>query len=262
AILLTGTKIANEGAWDDPIPYRVDGYDGFGGIYQGLNFDMYEDGNPNKLERFQNILDQAEYIFITSSRQWGSLPRIPVRFPMNTEYYRQLLGCPEEQSIERCFNVAQPGMYEGNLGFELVETFQSDPALGVFSVNDQFSEEAFTVYDHPKVFIFKKQSGYDSGSIRSILNAVDLTKVIHVTPKQAGSIPRDTMLPPDRLASLQTGGTWAEIFDTEAIYNRWPAVGVVIWYLAVALLGLIAYPIVRFVLTGLSDRGYPLARTT
>jgi YYY domain-containing protein len=262
AILLTGTKIANEGAWDDPIPYRVDGYDGFGGIYQGLNFDMYEDGNPNKLERFQNILDQAEYIFITSSRQWGSLPRIPVRFPMNTEYYRQLLGCPEEQSIERCFNVAQPGMYEGNLGFELVETFQSDPALGVFSVNDQFSEEAFTVYDHPKVFVFKKQSGYDSGSIRSILNAVDLTKVIHVTPKQAGSIPRDTMLPPDRLANLQTGGTWAEIFDTEAIYNRWPAVGVVIWYLAVALLGLIAYPIVRFVLTGLSDRGYPLARTT
>jgi len=262
AIVLEGTKIANEGAWDDPIPYRVDGYDGFGGIYQGLNFDMYEDDNPDKLVRYLNILDQAEYILITSSRQWGSLPRIPERFPMNTEYFRKLMGCPEERSVEWCFNVAQPGMYEGHLGFELVETFQSDPEFGVFSVNDQFSEEAFTVYDHPKVFIFKRQPDYDAERVQSILSAVDLTQVVHVTPKQAGSIPKDIMLPQDRLDNQQAGGTWADIFDTEAIYNRWPALGVVIWYLAVALLGLITYPIVRYVLTGLSDRGYPLARTT
>jgi YYY domain-containing protein len=260
SIVLEGTKIANEGAWDDPIPYRVDEYDGFGGIYQGLNFDMYEDDNPNKLVRFLDILDQAEYIFITSSRQWGSLPRIPERFPMTTEYYRNLLGCPEEISIEWCYNVAQPGMFEGNLGFELVEIFQSDPAVGPIRVNDQFSEEAFTVYDHPKVFIFKKHSGYSSESVQSILAAVDLTKVIHVTPKQAGSIPNDIMLPPGRLANQQVGGTWSDLFNTEAIYNRWPAIGVVIWYLAVALLGLIAYPLVRYVLTGLSDRGYPFAR--
>jgi YYY domain-containing protein len=262
AVALEGTKIANEGAWDDPIPYRVDGYDGFGGIYQGLNFNMYDDDNPDKLVRFLTILDQAEYIFITSSRQWGSLPRIPERFPMTTEYYRQLLGCPEERSIEWCYNVAKPDMFEGNLGFDLVEIFQSDPALGPISVNDQFSEEAFTVYDHPKVFIFKKQPEYNAEKVQSILGAVDLSKVVHITPKQAGAIPKDIMLPPDRLAIQQSGGTWAELFNTDAIYNRWPAVGVVIWYLAVALLGLIAYPLIRYVLNGLSDRGYPFARIT
>jgi len=261
AIFFEGTKIANEGAWDDPIPYRVDGYDGFGGIYQGLNFDMYEDDNPNKLVRFLDILNQAEYIFITSSRQWGSLPRIPQRFPMSAEYYRQLLGCPDEKSIEWCYNVAEPGMYDGNLGYELVETFQSDPAVGALSVNDQFSEEAFTVYDHPKVLIFKRGPDYDAASVQSILGVVDLTQVVHVTPKQAGSIPKDIMLPPDKLANQQAGGTWADIFNTEAINNQWPVVGVLIWYLAVALLGLVTYPMIRYVLTGLSDRGYTLART-
>ena len=41
------TAIANEGAWDDGLPVRLDGYDGFAGIYEpGLNFDMYEDDNP------------------------------------------------------------------------------------------------------------------------------------------------------------------------------------------------------------------------
>ena len=262
AVLLEGTKIANEGAWDDPIPYRIDGYDGFGGIYQGLNFNMYDDDNPDKLVRFLTILDQAEYIFITSSRQWGSLPRIPERFPMTTEYYRQLLGCPEERSIEWCYNVAKPGMFDGNLGFDLVEIFQSDPELGSISVNDQFSEEAFTVYDHPKVFIFKKQPGYNVEKVQSILGSVDLSKVVRVTPKQAGAIPKDIMLPPDRLAHQQSGGSWAELFNTDAFYNRWPAIGVVIWYLVVALLGVISYPLVRYVLNGLSDRGYPFARIT
>ena len=180
---------------------------------------------------------------------------------MSAEYYRQLLGCPDEKSIEWCYNVAEPGMYDGNLGYELVETFQSDPAVGAVSVNDQFSEEAFTVYDHPKVLIFKRGPDYDAASVQSILGVVDLTQVVHVTPKQAGSIPKDIMLPPDKLANQQAGGTWADIFNTEAINNQWPVVGVVIWYLAVALLGLVTYPMIRYVLTGLSDRGYTLART-
>ena len=35
---------AVETTWDDAIPLRMDGYDGYGGIYQGdLNFEMYWD---------------------------------------------------------------------------------------------------------------------------------------------------------------------------------------------------------------------------
>lgn len=86
---------------------------------------------------------------------------MPERYPLTTVYYRNLLGCPEETSILWCYSVAQPGMFEGKLGFELVAVFQSDPNLGSLRFNTQFAEEAFTVYDHPKVLIFKKQADYD-----------------------------------------------------------------------------------------------------
>jgi YYY domain-containing protein len=262
SLMLRGAPIANEGAWDDGLPVRLDGYDGFGGIYEpGLNFDMYEDDNPNKLSRFYDILDRAEYILISSSRQWGTLPRIPERFPMSTEYYRQLLGCPPSRSIEWCYNVAQVGDFEGQLGFELIQVFQSDPSIGSLGINDQPAEEAFTVYDHPKVFIFKKGQDYDPEIVRQLLGAIDLSNVQHITPKKAGDIPKNMMLPLDKLAAQRAGGTWSQLFDTAALINRWPVATVLFWYLSVAVLGMITYPILRFAFSGLSDRGYPLARS-
>lgn len=262
SLILRGAAVANEGAWDDGLPVRLDGYDGFAGIYEpGLNFDMYEDDNPNKLSRFYEILDHAEYIFFSSSRQWGTLPRIPERFPMSSEYYRSLLGCPPERSIEWCYNVAQVGDFVGELGFELIEVFQSDPSIGSIRINDQASEEAFTVYDHPKVFIFRKSEDYNPEKVRQVLGGVDLSTVKHITPKKAGELPKDMMLPVDRLSTQREGGTWSQLFNINSLINQSPVATVVVWYFSVALLGLLAYPILRFVFFGLSDHGYPLARS-
>lgn len=260
-ISLNGLGVANEGEWDDGLPLRMDGYDGFGGIYPlELNFNMYWDENPEKRERFLRILDEADYILISSSRQWGSLPRLPERFPMTIVYYRNLLGCPNETSVENCYRIAEPGMFRGNLGFELVETFTSEPRLGAIRLNDQFAEEAFTVYDHPKVFIFKKTGDYDSKKARAILEAVDLSKVIRVAPLRAGSYPSNLELPAERWAEQQTGGTWSELFNVNGLYNRYSVLAVVIWYLTITLLGWVAYPLLRLAAPGLEDRGYPLAR--
>jgi YYY domain-containing protein len=261
SLVLWGSPIANEGDWDDGLPLRLLTYDGFGGIYQpGLNFNMYWDDNPEKLERFLRIMNDSEYIVISSSRQWASLPRIPERFPLVTTYYRNLLACPDEVSIEWCYRVAQPGDFQGNLGFELVEVFQSDPVIGPFRINTQFAEEAFTVYDHPKVFIFRKAQDYDPEKTEAILGTVDFSKVIRLTPKSAASHPADLMLPTERLIEQRQGGAWSELFSTEAPHNRFQSLGVLVWYLSLALLGLVAYPWVRLALPGLNDRGYPLAR--
>lgn len=261
SITLNGLGVANEGEWDDGLPLRMDGYDGFGGIYPlELNFNMYWDENPEKRERFLRILDEADYILISSSRQWGSLPRLPERFPMTTVYYRNLLGCPGEMSVEDCYRIAEPGMFKGNLGFELVKVFTSEPRLGPIRLNDQFAEEAFTVYDHPKVFIFQKAGDYDSKKARAILESVDLSKVIRVAPLRAGSYPSNLELPAERWAEQQAGGTWSELFNVNALHNRFPVLAVVIWYLTITLLGWIAYPLLRLAAPGLDDHGYPLAR--
>lgn len=269
AVLDSGTVIslgrigiANESSWDDGLPLRMNGYDPFGGIYQGgLNFEMYWDDNQEKLDRFLSTMDQADYILITSSRQWATTTRVPERYPLTTEYYRQLMGCPADFSVEICYNQALPGSYQGALGFDLIETFQSNPQIGSWEINDQPAEEAFTVYDHPKVFVFKKSADYDPQQAAAILSAVDLTKVIHITPKQADSHPGNLMLPADRLAVQRQGGTWSDIFNPNALQNRSQLAAVLVWYVSVFLLGLLAYPLLRHLLPGLDTGGYPLART-
>ncbi|MEA3439193.1 MAG: DUF2298 domain-containing protein, partial [Chloroflexota bacterium] len=260
-ITLEGATLANEGEWDDAVPYRVEGYDPFGGIYPpDINFNMYWDETPEKLDRFLRIIEQSDFIAITSSRQWGSLPRMPERFPLSTIYYRELLGCPDEREIEWCYNVAKPGMFEGDLGFDLVESFQSDPTIASIRINDQFAEEAFTVYDHPKVFIFQKNKDYNQELVREILGSVDFSRIIRKPPLQYESYPTDLTLPVSRLSEQLEGGTWSELFNSNGILNAYPVVGAIAWYLSLTVLGLCVYPIVRIAFPGLSDRGYPLAR--
>ena len=260
AIALRGSAPANESSWDDSLPLRVGGMDGYNGLYtSGLNFEMYWNDDASKLERFTSTLDQADYIFISSNRQWATTTRVQERYPLTTEYYRDLMGCPADQSIIDCYSTAQPGMFQGKLGFDLVKVFQSEPSLGGWTVNTQFAEEAFTVYDHPKVLIFKKRADYSSQTVRTLLGTVDLSKVIQVTPRNAG-VPGNLMLPSEKLGQQQEGGTWSDLFDRSSILNRWPGVGAVIWYLFILLLGWLVYPFVRLALGGLADRGYPLAR--
>lgn len=258
---LAGEGVANEGEWDDGLPLRMDGYDPYGGIYpQGLNFNMYPDDNDTKRARFIRILDESDYIVISSNRQWGSLPRMPERFPLTTLYYRELLGCPEEQSIYWCYAVAEPGMFRGNLGFELVKIFQSNPKLGFLELNDQFAEEAFTVYDHPKVLIFKKTANFDTNQMAMILNSVDLSKVIRLPPMRFPDRPADLMLSPERQAEQREAGTWTELFNPNSLLNRSRPLAVLVWYLCFSLLGWAIYPLLRHLLPGLPDRGYALAK--
>ncbi|HEX9029448.1 MAG TPA: DUF2298 domain-containing protein, partial [Anaerolineales bacterium] len=261
-VRLAGDTLANEGEWDDGLPLRVDNHDAMSGIYPpDINFNMYWDDNSQKLDRFFRILNESDYIVISSNRQWGSLPRIPERFPMTTLYYRNLLGCPAEKDIVWCYRVAQPGSFQGNLGYDLVKVFQSDPSIGPVRINDQFAEEAFTVYDHPKVMVFKKNQAYNAQQVASLLGSVDFSKVIRVPPLKAPAHPTDLMLPTDRETEQLAGGTWSQIFDPQALQNRYPFVGVIVWYLSVFLLGLFIYPFLRLAFPGLPDKGYPLART-
>ncbi|MDH5606523.1 MAG: glycosyltransferase family 39 protein, partial [Anaerolineae bacterium] len=262
AAAIKGSAVVVETSWDDGLPLRTV-YDGYGGIYQReMNLDLYADDNLSKLDHMLEILKAADYVTISSSRQWASTPRIPERYPLVSAYYRALLGCPDERSIEWCYNVAEVGTFKGQLGFELVKVFTSNPSIGALQINDQFSEEAFTVYDHPKVFIFKKSAGYDHANTEALLGSVDLDNVIRLTPKQASSRKTsDLMLPADMLEQQQAGGTWADLFDTDSPVNRSGFLTVLVWYMSVAVLGWGAYPLVRKALPGLADKGYPLART-
>lgn len=260
-LALSGSAIANETDYDWGLPFRIDGFDPFGGLYSNadLVLQVYWADDAAKLDRFVNILSLADYIVIPTNHQYGQITRLPERYPLTTLYYRELLGCPPDEEIIPCYYRARPGMYKGSLGFELVKVFESYPTLGPIVINDQRAEEAFTFYDHPKVLIFKKTENFDAARVRAILGAVDLTKVVQLTPTQFDDY-KSLMLPEPRLAQLRKGGTWSELFDYDWIQNKYPFAGVLMWYAFVFALGLFAYPIVRLALPGFRQYAYPLGR--
>ncbi len=267
AIGLRGSVLVNESTWDDGLPLRLDGRDA-GGLYSGLLLELYwpddldqdQSGTADKLERMITQLTQGDLLVISSNRQYGTIPRVPIRYPLTTAYYRALFNCPTPQDVRVCADRARPGELHSPLGYDLVQVFANNPRLGPFEISDQLAEEAFTVYDHPKVFLFARSADYSPERVRALLGAVDLSQVVHVLPSQAGDVPPDLMLPPDRLQEQRAGGTWSELFPAESLVNRSQPVAVVAWWLLIALFGLLALPLTRAAFPGLHDGGYPLAR--
>ncbi len=260
-LYIEGSAVSNETDYDWGLPFRIDGYDPYGGLYSNddLVLQVYWVEDANKLERYVNVLSKADYIVIPTNHQYAQITRLPERYPLTTLYYRELIGCPDEQEIIECYRLAQPGDYEGKLGFELVAVFESYPTLGNIVINDQRAEEAFTFYDHPKVLIFKKTDAFDADKLRATLSTVDLSKVVQLTPTQFNDF-KTLMLPETRLASLRAGGTWSDLFDYDWLQNKYPWLGLLLWYVFIFVLGLFAYPIARLALPGLKQYSYALGR--
>jgi hypothetical protein len=183
-----GVTVANE-HWDWGLPLRLDGRDPFGGMYNGFEMEHYNEDTPEKRAQLYDWLDRADYIFLASNRLYGSIARLPARYPLTTEYYRALLG--------------------GELGFELMADFTSRPALGPLQFPDQEipyqlvdaaythqqepikvmlppAEEAFSVYDHPRVLLFKKTDAFSQELVERRLGGIDLSQAHYgLTPQEA-----------------------------------------------------------------------------
>jgi hypothetical protein len=259
-----GSVIANE-HFDDPLPFNLDGHTAFGaGGFRSL--DVYEPGNPNridqlplynedtpeKLDLLLDALDQADYIVMSSGRLWQSIPRLPMRYPMTTRYYQLL--------------------FAGELGFEKAAEFHSYPRLFGIEFNDTWAEEQFTVYDHPKVLIYRKTDAYDREQVRALLSAgIDWDNIPHwLNPRDVPKWKREQkqeqgiqtaknelMLTEEQRQVQQQGGTWASIFDRNSLANRWPTLA---WLLLIGILGLVTLPLTVAVFRWLPDRGYILAK--
>ncbi|MBI3362145.1 MAG: glycosyltransferase family 39 protein, partial [Chloroflexi bacterium] len=265
-VTITGPGMANE-SWDDPLPVGVEGYPGWDSIYRNLSsspggeIHPYNEDDENKRQDLANWLDEADYLFISSQRAMWSLPRLPLRYPLTIKYYQS--------------------MFDGSLGFDLVASFQSNPTLGpvrisdvgglaawgkdptlpIYNDNILSSEEAFSVYDHPPVWLFKKRADYDPLKVRALLASVDLSHVLPYTPVEASRSQKTLMLPPDRLTQQRAGGTWSQMFDPDSLLNRFEILGAVAWWLSLVALGWIAFPLSYVALKGLPDAGYPAAKT-
>jgi YYY domain-containing protein len=246
-----GSVVANE-HWDDPLPFGLDGKMGFkpSGYYWGLTdpntgqrvglITNYDEDTPEKREKLIRWLNEADVLVLSSNRLWGSIPRLPMRYPMTTEYYRLL--------------------FEEKLGFELAAHFVSFPTIFGIEFDDTGAEEAFSVYDHPEVRIYRKTEAYSEALVRPYLDPIDLENTLMMWPKQVSKAPTGLYLTPEEAAIQQAGGTWREMFDLNGLVNRSPVVAVVVWLLLLIVLGIIAFPLAFVTLRRLADRGYGVSK--
>ncbi len=237
-----GTALAVE-HWDDALPLRLSGASPFT-VYRRLELANYAEDTPQKLDQLLAVLDQAGYVILSSNRLSDSIPRLPMRYPMTTRYYRLLLS--------------------GELGFRQAAEFTAYPRLLGIDFPDQGAEEAFSVYDHPRVRIFQKTEAWSVARARALLDQVEWDEIPRLRPREVERLGNALGPDPGTREAQRTGGTWSRrldprhgLYDPGDLANRWP---VLAWALALALLGLLAFPLTALALGTLEDRGFLLAK--
>ncbi len=136
--------------WDDPLPLWVE--NNYGKTFQVELLPVFWMDSQEKWQKMVNLIDKADYYVMSSNRGWGSIPLVPKKYPLMSQFYNQVLS-------NQCF---YEKFSQKNLCFKKIAEFTSYPTLKIpfinikFTFDDQWTDEGFTVYDHPKVMVFKK----------------------------------------------------------------------------------------------------------
>ena len=246
--------------WDDSLPKDLQkpaGYYRGAYGYRVTDLPNYEEDTQAKFETIKRMVNEADYIVLATNRLYRSIPRLPQRYPMTTRYYDLL--------------------FQGELGFELVQEFPSRPRLGPVEFNDDDADESFTVYDHPKPIVFKKVATLTDAEWQDKLGDSWQGAIPGYTgSKSALSLLFDRLegrttpaaAPAGEGASGKTLLLDRPSEELPAPYDlRWnrlatnsTPIAIIVWWLALLLIQLISWPLAFSVFRHLRDRGYLFAR--
>ena len=243
--------------WEEGIPNL--------GRYEVPRLPVYETDTPHKLDGLAAELARADYILFYSNRLYGTITRLPERYPVTSAYYRLLFGGElgyRLANVETTYpNLAGVTLVDdtyGRPGLPTPEGQETPPGL---NFNLGYADESFSAYDHPKGLIFENVERFDADTIRDrILDASGddpfgvgkPVKPLAVDPKPVG-----LLLSEDDLRAQRAGGTWTDIVDPDGIGSKMP---VIAWLVVMQLMALAILPVALAVFRSLPDRGYLLAK--
>ena len=226
-----GSKISDE-YWDDALPLPIAGYPYPVPYYQHVTMDLYAD-RPNEQEfsYIVNALQHTDYIVLSSDRLAQSIPKLPWRYPVDSEYYRLLDA--------------------GQLGFQKVYESDVMPQLFGMNFNDRGADESFTVYDHPHVRIYKKIVTLSTSELRQRFAAAIAQPW---DPARAPSQPTLMLNQPVDLRPAANDLGWSSALTHHSI------AAAIVWFLVLALIGIAALPLTLVLFSRFSDFGWGLSR--
>jgi len=156
------STITNE-YWDDPLPLPIQNF--FSNIYHQVTLSPYDSDTPQKIDKLYSQIDSADYIIMSSNRLWASIPLVPKLYPFTSKYYQDLFSGKINYSkileinsypgfnlpfIKNCYYFGPTNMPHNSSWFVKINCLYP----GIY-FRDDTAEEAFSVYDHPKVLIFR-----------------------------------------------------------------------------------------------------------
>ena len=109
---------------------------GLPGAHRGILVPVFDPDDDTKLRKLYDQLALADYYVLSSPRAWNTIGRLPNRFPLMARFYDEL--------------------FAGRLGFVRAASFTSYPSLFGLQLDDLRAEEAFWVYDHPPVRVYRR----------------------------------------------------------------------------------------------------------
>ncbi len=239
--------------WEEGIPNVP-------GLVYPERLGLYEPDTPEKFDRIALELARADYLVLYSNRLYGTLPRLEGRYPLSTGYYADL--------------------FAGRLGYEMAYVAQKERSfLGVAYADDPFaridnkvqppaswqapagrlatlrlgwSDESFTVYEHPVVFVFENRDRLSEADILIAIGGTEVTGRPAISPRTLG-----LQLTPGAAAVQQAGGTWTDIAFQRSLPDRYSWL---VWLLAAQVMAFVSLPLAFTLFRPLPDRGYLLAK--
>jgi YYY domain-containing protein len=237
------------------------------GGYENRELPLYEPDSESKLATMGEELARADYLVFFSNRLYGTIPRLPERYPITSEYYNLLFTGQLGYQLDAHFE-----SYPELLGVGFVDDTFSRPELPApialrdfefspISLNMGFADESFSVYDHPKVLIFRNVQRFSpkviSDRILESSTGYPDPSVAQFQQQSQGSEGKGLMLSTEDAESQQSGGTWTDIVRADSWTNRLP---VVAWLLVVEGFAILTFPIAFMVFRPLPDRGWLFAK--
>lgn len=104
--------------------------------YRITSVNFYSPDTAEKRSLLRQHLAETEYIILESPKVKNTIMRLQDSYPDTARFYTDLAS--------------------GALGFTKIAEFSSYPRLGPWKLSDEFTEETFTVFDHPTIRIYKK----------------------------------------------------------------------------------------------------------